>query len=74
MRAAAATPGTPAPGAATASEVELGYHAGGPLVRDRRQGMDLFNRAPLEFEDEVAILDDVVGCPAIDPTASATSA
>ena len=38
------------------SEVELGYHTGGPLVRDRRQGMDLFNRSPLEFEDEVAIL------------------
>ena len=49
------------------SEVELGYHAGGPLVRDRRQGMDLFNRAPLEFEDEVAILDDVRALPGIDP-------
>jgi dipeptidyl aminopeptidase/acylaminoacyl peptidase len=49
------------------SEVELGYHTGGPLVRDRRQGMDLFNRAPLEFEDEVAILDDVRSVPGIDP-------
>jgi dienelactone hydrolase len=49
------------------SEVELGYHTGGPLVRDRRQGMDLFNRAPLEFEDEVAILDDVRSLPGIDP-------
>ncbi len=49
------------------SEVELGYHAGGPLVRDRRQGMDLFSRAPLEFEDEVAILDDVRSLPGIDP-------
>jgi dienelactone hydrolase len=49
------------------SEVELGYHAGGPLVRDRRQGMDLFNRSPLEFEDEVAILDDVRSLPGIDP-------
>ena len=49
------------------SEVELGYHTGGPLVRDRRQGMDLFNRAPLEFEDEVAILDDVRSRPGIDP-------
>ncbi len=48
-------------------EVELGYHIGGPLVRDRRQGMDLFNRAPLEFEDEVAILDDVRSLPGIDP-------
>jgi dienelactone hydrolase len=49
------------------AEVELGYHTGGPLVRDRRQGMDLFNRAPLEFEDEVAILDDVRSRPGIDP-------
>jgi hypothetical protein len=49
------------------SEVELGYHAGGALVRDRRQGMDLFNRSPLEFEDEVAILDDVRSLPGIDP-------
>jgi dienelactone hydrolase len=49
------------------SEVELGYHTGGPLVRDRRQGMDLFNRAPLEFEDEVAILADVRTRPGIDP-------
>jgi hypothetical protein len=48
------------------SEVELGYHTGGPLVRDRRQGMDLFNRSPLEFEDELAILDDVRGLPGID--------
>jgi hypothetical protein len=49
------------------AEVELGYHTGGPLVRDRRQGMDLFNRAPLEFEDEVAILDDVRSLPGVDP-------
>lgn len=49
------------------SEVELGYHSGGPLVRDRRQGMDLFNRSPLEFEDELAILTDVRAVPGIDP-------
>jgi hypothetical protein len=49
------------------SEVELGYHSGGPLVRDRRQGMDLFNRSPLEFEDELAILEDVRTVPGIDP-------
>ncbi|HST67463.1 MAG TPA: hypothetical protein VLM05_19980 [Mycobacteriales bacterium] len=48
------------------SEVELGYHRGGPLVRDRRQGMDLFNRSPLEFEDELAILSDVRELPGID--------
>ena len=48
------------------SEVELGYHTGGPLVRDRRQGMDLFNRSPLEFEDEVAVLTHARGLPGID--------
>jgi hypothetical protein len=50
------------------SEVELGYHRGGPLVVDRRQGMDLLNRSPLEFEDEVAILRDVADHPSIDPS------
>jgi hypothetical protein len=48
------------------SEVELGYHHGGPLVVDRRQGMDLLNRSPLEFEDEVSILHDVREHPSID--------
>ncbi|WP_395107688.1 alpha/beta hydrolase family protein [Actinomadura sp. SCN-SB] len=48
------------------AEVELGYHRGGPLVRDRRQGMDLFNRSPLEFEDELAILQHVRALPDID--------
>src|SRR5487761_1400712 len=33
------------------TEVELGYHRGGALVIDRRRGMDLMNRAPLEYED-----------------------
>ena len=41
------------------SEVELGFHRGGPLIIDRRQGMDLMNRAPLEYEDELAILKHV---------------
>lgn len=41
------------------TEVELGFHHGGPLIIDRRQGMDLMNRAPLEYEDELAILRHV---------------
>lgn len=41
------------------TEVELGFHRGGPLVVDRRQGMDLMNRAPLEFEDEISIIAHV---------------
>lgn len=48
------------------AEVELGFHRGGPLVADRRQGMELFNRGPLEFEDEVSILDHVRRHPQID--------
>jgi dipeptidyl aminopeptidase/acylaminoacyl peptidase len=47
-------------------EVELGYHLGGPLVRDMRQGRGLFNRAPLEYEDEIAVIDYLKGLPAID--------
>ncbi len=41
------------------SEVEWGFHRGGPLIIDRRQGMDLMNRSPLEYEDELAILRHV---------------
>jgi len=48
------------------SEVELGFHNGGRLVVDQRQGMDLMNRSPLEFEDEIAILEDVANHPQID--------
>lgn len=49
------------------TEVELGFHHGGRLVLDRRQGMDLMSRSPLEFEDELAILEHVAGQPQIDP-------
>ena len=45
------------------TEVELGFHQGGQLVIDRRQGMDLMNRAPLEYEDELAILCHVANHP-----------
>jgi len=39
------------------TEVELGYNDGGPLVRDQRQGREMFNRSPLEYEDEIAIIE-----------------
>ena len=45
------------------SEVELGFHQGGRLIVDRRQDMDLMNRAPLEYEDELAILRHVAQHP-----------
>lgn len=48
------------------TEVELGYQNGGALHSDVRQGMGLLNRAPLEYEDEVAILRHVAGHPDID--------
>lgn len=41
------------------TEVELGYNNGGALVRDMRQGREMFNRSPLEYEDEIAIIDYV---------------
>jgi dienelactone hydrolase len=48
------------------TEVELGYENGGPLRVERRQGMDLMNRSPLEYEDEVAVLRHVAQHPDID--------
>lgn len=48
------------------TEVELGYNNGGPLVRDRRQGREMFNRSPLEYEDEIAIIEHVKTLPYVD--------
>lgn len=48
------------------TEVELGYHEGGRLVRDQRQGRELFNRSPLEYEDEISIIEHVKTLPYID--------
>ncbi|HWB88782.1 MAG TPA: acyl-CoA thioester hydrolase/BAAT C-terminal domain-containing protein [Acidimicrobiia bacterium] len=49
------------------TEVELGYHNGGRLIRDIRQGRDMFNRSPLEYEDEIAIVEHFKKDPRIDP-------
>jgi dienelactone hydrolase len=49
------------------TEVELGYQNGGPLTRDTRQGRDLFSRSPLEYEDEIAIIEGVKALPYVDP-------
>jgi dienelactone hydrolase len=48
------------------TEVELGYARGGRLTAETRQGMDLLNRAPLEYEDEVSILRHAAGHPRVD--------
>ena len=49
------------------TEVELGFARGGPLAVEARQGMEVMNRSPLEFEDEVAILEHVRRHPLVDP-------
>ncbi len=49
------------------TEVELGYNQGGALIRDMRQGRELFSRAPLEYEDEIAIIDHVKALPYVEP-------
>ncbi len=49
------------------TEVELGYNDGGPLIRDMRQGREMFNRSPLEYEDEIAIIDFVKTLDFVDP-------
>jgi dipeptidyl aminopeptidase/acylaminoacyl peptidase len=49
------------------TEVELGYENGGRLVRDTRQGRDMFNRSPLEYEDEIAIVEELKKDPRLDP-------
>ena len=48
------------------TEVELGYNNGGLLVRDMRQGREMFNRSPLEYEDEIAIIEHVKTLPYVD--------
>jgi dienelactone hydrolase len=48
------------------TEVELGYNQGGRLIVDRRQGREMFNRSPLEYEDEIAIIEHVKTLPYVD--------
>jgi len=48
------------------TEVELGYATGGDLVRDVRQGRELFSRSPLEYEDEIAIVEYCKTLPYVD--------
>jgi dienelactone hydrolase len=48
------------------TEVELGYNDGGKLIVDRRQGREMFNRSPLEYEDEIAIIEYVKTLPYLD--------
>jgi len=49
------------------AEVEQAYDKIGKLIEDRRQGRQLFNRGPLEYEDVIAIIKYVKTLPYIDP-------
>ncbi len=48
------------------AEVELGYSSGGRLVEDVRQGRQLLNRSPLEYEDEISIIEYLKKLPEVD--------
>jgi dienelactone hydrolase len=48
------------------TEVELGYNNGGKMVRDVRQGREMFNRSPLEYEDEIAVAEYLKTLPWVD--------
>jgi hypothetical protein len=48
------------------TEVDLGFNRGGRLMIDGRQGMEVMNRSPLEFEDELAVLEHVRRHPQVD--------
>jgi hypothetical protein len=49
------------------AEVELAYHKYGKLVEDVRQGRQLLNRGPLEYEDMISIIEYVKTLPYVDP-------
>jgi dienelactone hydrolase len=49
------------------TEVELGYNNGGRFVRDQRQGREMFNRSPLEYEDEIAVIEHLKTLPFVKP-------
>ncbi|MEE9256578.1 MAG: hypothetical protein V3V56_05345 [bacterium] len=49
------------------AEVELGYNNGGKLVEDVRQRRQLFNRSPLDYEDEISVIEHFRSDPAFGP-------
>jgi dienelactone hydrolase len=48
------------------AEVELAYANYGKLVEDTRQGRQLLNRGPLEYEDMISIIEFVKSLPYVD--------
>jgi dienelactone hydrolase len=49
------------------AEVELAYANYGKLIEDTRQGRQLLNRGPLEYEDMISIIEYVKTLPYVDP-------
>lgn len=49
------------------AEVDYAYDKIGKLIEDRRQGRQLLNRGPLEYEDVISIATYVKSLPFIDP-------
>ncbi len=49
------------------AEVELAYDKYGKLIQDVRQGRQLLNRGPLEYEDVISIIEYVKTLPYVDP-------
>jgi dienelactone hydrolase len=49
------------------AEVDYAYDKIGKLIEDKRQGRQLLNRGPLEYEDVIAIVDHVKTLPDIAP-------
>jgi dienelactone hydrolase len=49
------------------AEVDYAYDKIGKLVEDRRQGRQLLNRGPLEYEDVISAAEAVKRLPEIDP-------
>jgi len=49
------------------AEVELAYAKYGKLIEDTRQGRQLLNRGPLEYEDMISIIEFVKTLPYVDP-------
>lgn len=47
------------------AEVDYAYDKIGKLIEDRRQGRQLLNRGPLEYEDVISIVEDVKTLPGI---------
>ena len=48
------------------AEVELAYDKYGKLIQDVRQGRQLLNRGPLEYEDVISIIESVKTLPYVD--------